>query len=104
MGKFYGKVGYAITVDAGDGVWKESIIERPYYGEATRLNRRLTNGEGINDNIELNMSLSIVADPYAIANFSYIKYVEYMHQKWKVTGVEVRYPRLIFTMGGLYNG
>ena len=27
-----------------------------------------------------------------------------MNTKWKVTSVDVQYPRLILTLGGVYNG
>jgi hypothetical protein len=29
--------------------------------------------------------------------------VEYMGTKWKVSNVEVKYPRLILSLGGVYN-
>ena len=31
-------------------------------------------------------------------------YVELMGEKWKVTDVEIQYPRLILSIGGVYNG
>jgi hypothetical protein len=30
-------------------------------------------------------------------------YVEFMGTKWKITNVEVQYPRLILSVGGVYN-
>ena len=33
-----------------------------------------------------------------------IKYVEFMDSLWKVTSVDMQYPRLVLSIGGVYNG
>lgn len=104
MAKFYGKVGYATTVETAPGVWTEQIIERSYYGDATRSSRRLENGIGLNDDVIVNDTISIVADAYAYENFFAIRYVNWMGANWKVSTVEPQRPRLILSLGGLYNG
>ena len=105
MAKWFGSVGYADTSEARPGVWQATtIIEREYYGDAVRNIRRLENETKVNDDISVGVDISIVADPFAIANFHTIKYVVYMGSKWKVTSVDPQYPRLILTLGGLYNG
>lgn len=104
MAKFFGKVGYIGTVESEPGYWEEKAIEREYYGDITRNTSRYQNGGQVNDNIVINNILSIVADPYANENFQHIRYVEWMGAKWKVTNAEVQYPRLILTLGGMYNG
>lgn len=103
MAKFYGKVGYAENVETKPSVWEEKIIDRYYYGEVNRNNRRI-NSSGINDDVNITNELSILSDPYANEHFYAIRYVEFMGTKWKVTNVEVQYPRLILSLGGLYNG
>lgn len=103
MAKFYGAIGYAETVETAPGVWKEQITERKYYGELIRNTRRLQTADQLNDNINVANEISIVADPFAIHNFHSMRYVEFMDAKWKISSVEVRYPRLILTVGGLYN-
>ena len=104
MAKFYGKIGYAETKETKPGVWVEQITERSYYGDITRNSRRLQSAEQLNDDININNEIRIVADPYAIDNFHFMRYAEFMGTKWKITNVEVSYPRLILTLGGLYNG
>lgn len=104
MAKFYGKIGYAETVEKAPGVWKDEIVERSYSGDLTRNNRRLESSGNLNDNINIANELSIVADPFANQNFHLMRYVEYMGTKWKITSVEVKYPRLILVFGGVYNG
>ena len=104
MSKWYGVIGYAETVETDPGVWEEKITERSYYGDTIRNTRLLQNAGAVNDNINIANQFSIVADPYATNNFHSMRYIEFMGTKWKITNVEVQYPRLILTVGGLYNG
>ena len=102
MAKWFGKIGYAETEEISPGVWKEQIVEHEYYGDLVRNTRRLQTADKINDDIIVSNELSIVSDPYANQNFHAIRYVEFMGSKWKISSVEVSYPRLILTLGGLY--
>ena len=104
MAKFYGAIGYAKTVETMPGVWTEQITERDYYGDVIRNSRRLQSSDKVNDDINISNQISIVADPYAINNFHSMHYAEFMGAKWKISDVEVQYPRLLLTLGGLYNG
>lgn len=103
MAKVYVKVGYADTVETAPGVLEEQITERDYYGELLRNNRRLQTASQVNDDINISNEISILSDPYAIQNFHSIRYVEFMGTKWKAPTVEVQYPRLILSLGGVYN-
>lgn len=103
MAKFYGSIGYAITVEVRPGVWKEQIETKNYYGELVRNTRRLQTTDQLNDNINVANEISILSDPFANANFHAMRYVEFMGGKWKITDVTVQYPRLILTIGGVYN-
>ena len=104
MSKFYGAIGFAETVETDPGVWEEKIVEHLYSGDLIRNTRRLQSSSNtVNDNIEVSNEISIVADPYAEQNFYAIRYAVFMGVKWKINNVEVNYPRLILTMGGLYN-
>lgn len=103
MAKFYGVVGYADSVETSPGVWTEQITERPYYGEMLRTTRRLRTDSKVNDDVNVSNELSIISDPFANMNFFAMRYVEFMGAKWKITDVSVQHPRLILTIGGLYN-
>lgn len=104
MAKFYGKIGYANTVETKPGVYEEQIVERSYYGNLIRNSRRLQSADQVNDDINISNEISIVADPYATNNFHTMRYAVFMGTKWKISNVEVSYPRLILTLGGVYNG
>lgn len=104
MAKFYGKVGYGISKETAPGVWVDEIVERPYYGELVRNTRKMQMSDKVIDDINIANEISILADPFARDNFQYMRYVEFMGVKWKVTTIEVQFPRLILSIGGLYNG
>ena len=103
MPKFYGKIGFADTVETTPGVWEETIIERNYYGELVRNTRKLVTSSHLNDDISINNEISVIADPYAKKNFHSMRYVEFMGTAWEITSIEVQYPRLILSLGGVYN-
>lgn len=105
MAKFYGPIGYGITSETAPGVWTDTIIERNYRGDVLQNYRKVSQGESINDNIDVSNRLSIISDPFAMQHFHTIKYVKWMGAAWKVTTVDAsQRPRLILTIGGVYNG
>lgn len=104
MAKFYGIIGYAETVETDPGVWEEKIVERMYFGDLLSNFRNLQNSGEVNDDVNIANKISIVSDPYANENFHSMRYVEFLDTRWKITNVEVLYPRLILTLGGVYNG
>lgn len=105
MAKWYGVIGYAESVETSPGVHRDQITERNYAGDVIKnTNRWSSSSDSTNDDLNINNQLSILADPFAYQNFHTMKYVEFMGTKWKVLSVEVRYPRLILTIGGVYNG
>lgn len=104
MAKYFGKIGFATLTEIKPGVWKEIITEREYYGDVIRNTRRLQNANQLNDDINISNEISIVADPFARENFHSMRWIEFMGTKWKVSSVDVQYPRLVLTVGGIYNG
>lgn len=104
MAKFYGAVGYGVPTEIRPGIWEDKIVERNYYGDVIRNTRRLESSGQVNDDINISNEISILADPYANENFHLIKYVEFMGTKWNVSTVNVQFPRLVLSVGGVYNG
>ncbi len=106
MARFFGEVGYGESVETppGSGVWVDEVTEYSYYGDVERDSRRLEPGEGLNDNITVGNSISVVADHYAMEHFFAIRYIRWAGTLWAVSSVEVKSPRLILTLGGVYNG
>ena len=102
MAKFHGAIGFANLVETAPGVWTEEIKERTYSGDLKRNTRRLQTTDQVNDNLVISNEISIIADPYANDHFHSMRYAGLMGAKWKITNVEVQYPRLLLTVGGLY--
>ena len=101
--KYCGKIGFATTTETIPGNWEEQFTERIYYGDLIRNSRKLQSSGNQNDNIVISNEISIVADPFAKENFHAIRYAEYMGTKWKVSSVDVQYPRLTLSLGEAYN-
>lgn len=103
MGRFYGEIGYATQVETAPGVWQEKITTRNYSGDIIRNVSKMQGTETLNDNLNVDNRFSIVADPFAYKNFSTMRYVNWLGALWKITSVDVQRPRLILTIGGVYN-
>lgn len=106
MARFSGKVGYGTTIEEpeGSGIRIPQIEEVPYVGDVTRESRNLETGDKVNDDISVSVTISIIADPHAIEHYLKIKYVWWEGVRWKVTNVAVQRPRLILSLGSVYNG
>lgn len=103
--RFYGLIGfYDGAVEIKPGVFQPKIVEKKYTGMVSWNNRHFQPTENQNDDIRLNNQITILADLYSQKNFSSIRYVVWNDIKWRVTNVEVNYPRLTLTIGGVYNG
>lgn len=106
MAKFYGEVGYGQTVERPEnsGVYVEQITKRNYYGDVIRNSRGLEQPEKVNNDITVGNSISIVADAYAYNHFFAMRYIKWAGTLWTISDVEVKRPRLILRLGGVYNG
>ena len=103
--KFYGSIGFTVTEDEGDGVWKEKITDKKYTGDVLRLQKNRDAGEHINDGLRLSAQFSILMDPWFQDHLSSIRYIEYLNSKWVIESVDPsNYPRVLLTPGGLYHG
>lgn len=104
MAKYYGYIGYGVATETSPGVWSDEPIEKEVYGDIFKNAAAQKSGEHLNDNLTLDMKISFIADPYAEQNYSDIVYATRFGKKWKVESVEIQYPRLVLTLGGVYNG
>lgn len=105
MAKFYGVIGYSEeTIQISPGVWDDVIVERKYYGDLIRevMDARLS--DEVLPDISISNSFSIIADAYAYEHFFAMKYIKWAGVYWTIRQVEVRSPRLLLRVGGVYNG
>lgn len=104
MARFYSPIGYAELKETVPGVWEEVIVEHNYYGDVIRDQIRIRDTVNVNADIIVDNKFSIVADEFAYTNFHSMRYIQWMGAKWKIASVEVQRPRLLLTLGGLFNG
>ena len=103
--KWSGKIGFAEdTGETAPSVFAERIAERSYYGDVLELGRQMQGSDQINEDVTVGNSLSVVADPFAQNNLYAMRYVTFCGQRWKITNVKVQYPRVVLTLGGIWNG
>jgi len=104
MTKFAGLVGYATQEETVPGVW--SPVEKPVMmkGDVISQASSVQNDGKVNSDITLNHRVSLIGDAYAFENYYNLKWIELNGMKWEISSVELRRPRLIVTVGGLYNG
>lgn len=103
MARYSGKIGFIEIEEVSKGVYEEVVTDRPYFGDVIRDIHKQTIGDSINSDLRVNNSISIVADMYAEENFMRIAYVWWVGNRWTVTSVQIERPRLILTVGELYN-
>lgn len=106
MTRFHDIVGYGNSVESPpeSGVWEDEIVEYIYTGDVKRNTKRNDVGDTVLPDISVQNTISIVADAYAFDHFAKIKYVRWLGVLWTVTSVEPKSPRLILTLGSVYNG
>lgn len=104
MAKFCSVIGYAEYVETSPGVNKEVITEIKVYGEVLKFGRKTDNTEYIHGDIVMDNQFSIVMNPYISDHLFAMRYILWMGVKWKIATVTVRPPRLVLTVGGVYNG
>ena len=103
MAKFAGLVGYVTQEETKPGVWTPVEQTRLMKGDFYMESSRHQNGDKMNENIALNHRISLVGDAYSFKNYYAIRWIEIENIKWEVTSIEVKRPRLIVNVGGLYH-
>ena len=104
MPKCSGVIGYALAGETQPGVWTEGITEKKYIGEIVKDNRRIVDQGEINGSINISNNISVVSNRFMLENMAYMRYLTFHNSKWKISSVDIKPPRIIITLGGLYNG
>lgn len=103
MAKYHGIIGFVEQYESKPGVWKDRVTEREYYGDVLSASFSSRSETEVNSDFKLNDRISIVANTYAIENLRFMRYITYMGVKWKITGIDPQYPRLVLSIGGEWN-
>ena len=101
--RWHGKIGFGVTKEIGKGIWKPTIEEHEYYGNIISVRKTAESQPySTNDALRINSKISIIDDGFISVNCATIRYVEFMGALWKVAEVTPEYPRLVLTLGGVY--
>lgn len=106
MGLFYGPIGFVNQVEdpKDSGIYVEVPEEKHYRGEIRRNMKRWDDSDKLNPNLNISNTISIIADPYISNHLNSIRYVKWLGGYWEISSVDVESPRLILSIGGVYNG
>lgn len=107
MAKYSGHLGLLLPeVETVPGVWKPSEVKEVKVKGNTLNQSKNYNAidTGTNDTISVSKRISIVASSDLIQNTGYIRYASYLGSLWKIVEISYERPRLILTLGGLWNG
>jgi hypothetical protein len=104
MSRFSGLVGYVTQKETSPGIWSPDENPIMMKGDVIRQSSSSQDGDKMNDNISLNHRVSLLGDAYAFENYYNIKWIQIDNNKWEVSSVEIQRPRIIVTLGGLWNG
>lgn len=107
MARYYGRIGFLVDeIESEDrpSRYVPVMEERYYMGDLFKNHARQQSAEKPVDDFGISNEISIVADAFALNNFSSMKYVEFMGALWEVQSVMVEHPRLRISFGGVYHG
>ena len=104
MARFSGLVGYVTQEETRPGVWTPVEKSRKMKGDIIRQSSTNKSSGYVNDDVTLNHRVSLIGDAYAFDNYFNIQWVKMDTKQWKVVTIEIERPRIIVSLGGLYNG
>lgn len=104
MSKFSTTIGFGVNTEVQPGVYEDLITERNYRGDILRNNQRFAVQEIKLGDVQITNTFSVVGDSYAFSHITEIKYLKWQGNCWLVNTVDMEYPRINMTIGGLYNG
>lgn len=102
--KYSGYIGFSVTKETSPSVSEEITVPKKYTGDVIRNVQRFKSADKVIDDITIANEISIVADDYLTKNLPYMKWVSWMGSKWKISSIDVQFPRINITVGDLYNG
>lgn len=104
MSKFSGLVGYVTQLETSPGVWSSVENSNMMKGDVIRQSSNSQNGDKVNSDVTLSHRVSLLGDAHSFNNYYNIRWVEVDGRKWQVASVEIQRPRIIVTLGGVWNG
>lgn len=103
--KYYGKLGYDIgPTEVAPGVFEDVILEQTVYGDVLNSTINSRAQDQVIPDRSITNQFSIVADAYAFRYLHAMRYLTWHGTPWEIKQVEVRQPRILIRVGGVYHG
>ena len=104
--KYSGNAGFRITdVEVDPDVFEPQVVVKKVRGDVvtSRYHHDQNGDKSTIDNIRITNQISLVADQFFMKHISNLQYLEYQGGKWKVESFNIKPPRVILDLGGVYN-
>lgn len=104
--KYSGNAGFRITdVEVDPDVFEPQVVVKKVRGDVvtSRYHHDQNGDKSTIDNIRITNQISLVADQFFMKHISNLQYLEYQGVKWKVESFNIKPPRVILDLGGVYN-
>lgn len=105
MARFYGNIGFSVSMETRPGIVEEKYVEKPYKGTIERRSRRWDSSEYLNDDLTISNDISIVADSFARSHFGVMRYVRWMDQCFEINTATIDSDthRITLSLGGVFH-
>lgn len=104
MAKLRGPIGYAIQRETAPGVWEDVVEEHICSAQLLRSAWSTRSSDGVNDDLKLSNKISVLMNQYTNNPDYRMNYIYFRGIRWRIESIEEVRPRLILTLGGVYNG
>lgn len=102
--KFFGQIGFIYEHEVKPGIWSNSAVERPAYGDILSNVRRWDEGQTVADSVVTSNEISVIADRFLCEHMGAMRYVRWNGTVWDIKSVKLVRPRAFLTLGEVYNG
>ena len=104
MPKVHASIGLVESQETTQGVWTDVATEVEISGDLILSKQRWTETDNVNSNVKLEHRISFIADQSILEQINNMRYVLLHGVQWSVRTIANHPPRLILTLGGVYNG
>lgn len=94
------------SIEISPGIWKPAgVREIKATGDFVSSRKEFSvRSDSTNDDVTMSNTISIVMSKDLFNNLSNLRYLTVNGARYKVTSFEINRPRIVITLGGLWNG
>lgn len=107
MAKYSGMLGVVSdSEETTPGIWESpSVKEIKATGDLLSYRKEFSvRDDSTNDDVLVNNQVSVVMSKEVFDNLSNLRYLTMNGSRYKITSFDIQRPRIVLTIGGLWNG